>query len=179
MSEANKRQVAGEHYRVNGAELQHWDIVEMFRLDYFQGQVTKYLFRWRHKNGVEDLEKAAHYLEKYIELEKAKELQTKIDTDVSKVTSIIKEPEQTAWELDLGAEIYYRIGYELGQVKATGWTNYVFEGAHQEGYLFTCKECGAKFHAPPDYNPHNYHPCNGLAKQAHIEGDATPAYVNQ
>lgn len=63
---ANTRQVGGEHYGLGA--LQHWDIVHLFKLDYFQGQITKYLFRWRKKNGVEDLEKAKHYLEKYIEI---------------------------------------------------------------------------------------------------------------
>lgn len=67
---ANDRQVGGDHYKTDG--LQHWDIVHMFKLDYFQGQITKYLFRWRKKNGLEDLEKARHYLDKYIELERGK-----------------------------------------------------------------------------------------------------------
>ncbi len=65
-NKANDRQVAGDHYKTDG--LQHWDMVQMFELDYFQGQITKYLFRWRKKNGIEDLQKALHYLEKYIEL---------------------------------------------------------------------------------------------------------------
>jgi hypothetical protein len=44
--------------------------VNEFELDYFQGQITKYLFRWKYKNGVEDLQKALHYMEKYIEIAK-------------------------------------------------------------------------------------------------------------
>src|SRR3990167_5688409 len=64
---ANDKQVGGDHYKtVEG--LQHWDVVHLFKLDYFQGQITKYMFRWRKKNGVEDLRKAAHFLQKYIEL---------------------------------------------------------------------------------------------------------------
>jgi len=51
--------------------LQHWDIVAHFKLDYFQGQITKYVMRWRDKGGIQDLEKAAHFLEKYIEICKA------------------------------------------------------------------------------------------------------------
>lgn len=67
---ANQRQVGGAHYGLG--RLQHWDIVSMFDLDYFQGQITKYVMRFRKKNGVEDLEKAGHFLEKLLELEKAK-----------------------------------------------------------------------------------------------------------
>ena len=64
---ANERQVGGAHYAQHGA-LQHWDVVAHFKLDYFQGQITKYVMRWREKGGVQDLRKAAHFLEKYIEL---------------------------------------------------------------------------------------------------------------
>lgn len=67
---ANDHQVGGSHYKTEG--LQHWDLVDLFKWDYFQGQITKYLMRWRKKNGIEDLEKARHYLEKYIELERNK-----------------------------------------------------------------------------------------------------------
>jgi hypothetical protein len=73
-TKANTRQVAGSHYGLSS--FQHWDVVALFKLDYFQGQVTKYVMRWREKNGVQDLQKAAHFLEKYIEViiaEKAKE----------------------------------------------------------------------------------------------------------
>jgi hypothetical protein len=68
VSQANSKQVGGNHYGLSG--LQHWDLVVMFKWDYFQGQITKYLMRWKKKNGVQDLEKAAHFLEKYIETAK-------------------------------------------------------------------------------------------------------------
>lgn len=66
---ANERQIGGNHYQV-GKELQHWDIVSHLKLDYFQGQITKYVIRWKLKGGIQDLEKAQHFLEKYIELAK-------------------------------------------------------------------------------------------------------------
>jgi hypothetical protein len=71
VQKANDRQVGGTHYG-SGDMPQHWDLVAQYGWDYFQGQITKYLMRWRKKNGVEDLEKAAHYLQKYIELERGK-----------------------------------------------------------------------------------------------------------
>lgn len=64
---ANDRQVGGEHYKAPG-KVEHWDIVAQHNLDYFQGQITKYVMRWKKKNGVQDLEKARHFLDKYIEL---------------------------------------------------------------------------------------------------------------
>ena len=62
---ANDRQVGGSHY--GGGTQQHWDMVVQHELDYFQGQITKYVMRWKAKNGLQDLEKAQHFLEKYIE----------------------------------------------------------------------------------------------------------------
>ena len=65
MSQANEKQVAGSHYRTH---IQHWDYVVANDLDYFQGQITKYVTRWKRKNGLTDLLKAQHFLEKYLEV---------------------------------------------------------------------------------------------------------------
>ena len=65
-SNANERQVGGTHYKTGGEE--HWDRVHRLGLDYFQAQITKYVERCWKKNGVEDLKKARHFLDKYIEL---------------------------------------------------------------------------------------------------------------
>lgn len=65
ISHANDTQVAGTHYR---SEYQHWDLVADTGMGYFQGQVTKYVTRHASKNGLQDLQKAAHFLQKLIEL---------------------------------------------------------------------------------------------------------------
>jgi hypothetical protein len=75
-TKANDTQVAGNHYRAMGDKLQHWDLVAMFEWDYFQAQVIKYLMRWKNKHEttfkrIEDLKKARHFLDKYIELQEA------------------------------------------------------------------------------------------------------------
>lgn len=72
---ANERQVGGAHYKTG--PVQHWDMVAQHGLDYFQGQITKYVMRWKAKGGIQDLEKAAHFLEKYIELAKAEAMSKK------------------------------------------------------------------------------------------------------
>lgn len=70
---ANDKQVAGNHYQTMTPDIpQHWDIVALHNLDYFQGQITKYVMRWKNKNGLQDLQKALHFLEKYIELNSPK-----------------------------------------------------------------------------------------------------------
>lgn len=57
----NDTQVGGTHY---AADYQHWDYVLDCKLGYLQAQATKYLTRWRKKNGIQDLLKARHYATK-------------------------------------------------------------------------------------------------------------------
>lgn len=64
---ANDRQIGGNHYKVGVHQLEHWDIIDRYRLGYLEGCITKYVARCWKKNGLEDLEKALHYMEKLIE----------------------------------------------------------------------------------------------------------------
>jgi hypothetical protein len=72
---ANRVQVGGDHYKKQ--RIEHWDWVAANDLDYFQGNITKYVSRWRDKDGLKDLEKARHYLDKYIEIVTAQQQQDK------------------------------------------------------------------------------------------------------
>lgn len=65
---ANNKQVGGDHYLSQA--IQPWDIIVANKLNFFEGNALKYLLRWKHKGGVEDLMKAKHYIEKLIDLEK-------------------------------------------------------------------------------------------------------------
>lgn len=67
---ANDIQIGGEHYK--GKAIQPWDYITSNELGYLEGNVVKYVSRWKDKNGVADLEKAAHYITKLIELQKGK-----------------------------------------------------------------------------------------------------------
>jgi hypothetical protein len=60
------KQVGGNHYK---RAHQPWEIIEEWELNYWAGNVLKYLLRYKYKNGVEDLEKAKHYLEYLIKYE--------------------------------------------------------------------------------------------------------------
>jgi hypothetical protein len=65
---ANDKQVGGTHYHKGGE--QHWDrIWRLYGRGYFVGCITKYVERYDRKNGIQDLEKAKHFIEKLIELE--------------------------------------------------------------------------------------------------------------
>ena len=60
----NDKQVGGTHY--THQSYQHWDFaVDIAGNDfYLKGCASKYVVRYKDKNGIEDLRKALHYLEK-------------------------------------------------------------------------------------------------------------------
>lgn len=74
---ANARQVGGSHYK---KEYEHWDWVEDIGLGYVEGCATKYVTRWRSKDGRKDLEKALHYTDKTIELARDSNRENRVRT---------------------------------------------------------------------------------------------------
>lgn len=67
MSKANEVQHGGTHYRTG---YQHWDLLPDigFGPAYYLGCATKYITRYKRKNGIEDLLKARHFVQKLLEL---------------------------------------------------------------------------------------------------------------
>jgi hypothetical protein len=65
--DALTKQVAGTHYK--DLPIQPVEYIHANAIGYFEGNVIKYVSRWRKKNGIADLEKAKHYIELLIELE--------------------------------------------------------------------------------------------------------------
>jgi hypothetical protein len=63
---ANDVQVAGNHYKDKA--IQPWDYIVGNNLGYLEGNIVKYVSRWKDKGGVDDLRKARHYLDKLIEV---------------------------------------------------------------------------------------------------------------
>lgn len=63
-------QVGGDHYVTKA--IQPWDYIAANSLGYFEGNVVKYVTRWRDKGGIDDLLKARHYLDKLIVLNSEK-----------------------------------------------------------------------------------------------------------
>ena len=47
--------------------LECWDVILDQEMDFLEGSVLKYLWRYKEKNGVHDLEKAKIYIDKIIE----------------------------------------------------------------------------------------------------------------
>lgn len=48
--------------------IQPMEFIGLNNLGYIEGNIIKYVCRYKLKNGLEDLKKAAHYLEKLMEL---------------------------------------------------------------------------------------------------------------
>ena len=67
---ANDVQHGGDHYKTKG--IQPWDFIISNNIGFLEGNAIKYLCRWRDKGGIQDLEKARHYIDKLIEVERAK-----------------------------------------------------------------------------------------------------------
>ena len=63
---ADSVQVGGDHYKKQ--PIQPWDFIIANNLGFLEGNVIKYVTRYKSKNGLEDLKKAQHYLQKLIEL---------------------------------------------------------------------------------------------------------------
>lgn len=60
-------QHGGNHYK--GMKIQPVEYIMANNIPYMEGNVIKYISRWRDKGGVQDLNKAKHYIEMLIENE--------------------------------------------------------------------------------------------------------------
>ena len=64
--EAYNNPIDPDHYYF---EIEPWDFIHANKLDFAQGNVIKYICRYKNKNGIEDLKKAKQYIEMLIEKE--------------------------------------------------------------------------------------------------------------
>jgi len=72
MTNASNKQIGGDHYKAMGEfqpwdVLQHWLTPEEYR-GYNKGVAIAYLARERAKGGDQDIAKAAHHLQKLLEV---------------------------------------------------------------------------------------------------------------
>lgn len=59
--DADKKQIGGEHYKTMA--IQPSEFIYRNNLNWCQGNVIKYVCRYKDKNGIEDIDKAIHYLQ--------------------------------------------------------------------------------------------------------------------
>ena len=68
-----EKQIGGSHYKL--FHIQPYEFISKNDLSFFQGNVIKYVCRYKNKNGIEDLEKIIHYCE--LEKKKLKDMEKK------------------------------------------------------------------------------------------------------
>ena len=71
MDNALNTQVGGDHYKK--LKIQPVEYIYANNIGYMEGNIIKYVTRWRDKNGVADLLKARHYIDLLLELEEKAE----------------------------------------------------------------------------------------------------------
>ena len=64
---AKDKQVGGDHYK--NLKIQPVEYIMANNLNYCEGNVIKYVTRYKQKGGIIDLEKAKHYIDLLIEQE--------------------------------------------------------------------------------------------------------------
>jgi len=60
-----EKQVGGNHYK--RFKIQPIEFIILNNLNFLEGNIVKYVCRYRFKDGLKDLEKAKHYIEMLIE----------------------------------------------------------------------------------------------------------------
>ena len=66
-------QIGGSHYK--DFPIQPYEFISKNDLSFFQGNVIKYVCRYKNKNGIQDLEKIKHYCD--LEIKKLKDAKKK------------------------------------------------------------------------------------------------------
>lgn len=182
MARANDTQVGGNHYQ--GTPLQHWDLSVLFQWDPFQYQITKYIMRWRDKNGLLDVEKCGHFVQRYVEAIRAGHY-----TQQDRVPPL----PAPAWYAALGVHmpmagqspqefleavhrhndrLHRRYSDEVveqalqlrgailaGAINPSGWKGFTYEGSKEGRDLFRCTRC-CVFFAVEENTPPLSHKCD-------------------
>jgi hypothetical protein len=132
---ADEKQVGGDHYKKGKPNQEHWNLTIDLGWDYFQSQTIKYLMRWKYKGGLKDLEKAKHFLEKYIEnyeqyLPKPIEVKAIGAAEMAALWPMFEELQQ----------------------------QFLFEGGHGDGQnLYRCRRCNDHIYAMNPLQAHERH----------------------
>ena len=110
MKDVNDKQIGGTHYREQG--IQVWDYVIANNLGYLEGNIVKYVSRVKG-DRLTDLKKAAHYLEKLIEVEQhgtlLSEGSSAFPAETDKPKTIYTTEEQLLADIDRNSQAERRL----------------------------------------------------------------------
>lgn len=159
MKDPNETQVGGDHYR---SGFQHWDLVLQTNTPYLLACASKYVTRWRKKDGAQGLKKARHYLQKQVAAWRKEAGDDRSFTDYVKENTLTeveaalvfdihtaKTPMQLAYIIErLDALIQCQTPIEklVDQINPSAWRGFTFEGVTgQDIALYRCNVCGRGF----------------------------------
>lgn len=162
---ANDKQVGGAHYK---KPIQHWDLVIANNIPYLEAQIIKYVMRWREKNGLEDLQKAQHFLEKLMET---------VTPDPRSGLDDLTKAERRTYDEAFKRAAVYNESFKKVTVKPTGWIGFTWEGGNKVYDEYTCGRCKEQFRVPcfPILSPYDVHVCSNLKSTE----DPSSRYVDQ
>jgi hypothetical protein len=64
---ATDKQIGGTHYKQ--LKIQPTEFIHANNIPFIEGNIIKYVIRHKHKNGLQDLVKAKHYIDLLIQFE--------------------------------------------------------------------------------------------------------------
>ena len=97
---ALETQVGGNHYK--SLAIQPVEYNQLNSLGYCEGSVVKYVTRWREKGGIQDLEKAKHFIDLLIDIEQKaalseKQIEIEYNPEDVAFKHTINHDEEEAW----------------------------------------------------------------------------------
>jgi hypothetical protein len=155
---ANERQEGGAHYQTRDGLPQHWDLAIQYDWDYFQGQIIKYIMRWKAKGETPakrklDLEKARHFLDKYIE--NFQVYDTRFRNPPPQPEGVVPLQPPTKYD-SVGSFKQYE--QELSTYATDN--DFMVEGGFGRGdIIYRCRHCRVHLHATGLEHAHQLHQC--------------------
>lgn len=115
MQDPNEIQIGGDHYK--GAKFQPWDWA-LYQLGYYETSTIGYIVRFRKKGGIQDLEKALHYLDKMLAAALGDEYSNRCQADNLTVLDFNKQNNCDRWQsLAIHLLVQWRVRDELIEAK--------------------------------------------------------------
>ncbi len=115
MTDPNDIQIGGDHYK--GVKFQPWDWA-LYQLGYYETSAIAYIVRFRKKGGIQDLEKAKHYLDKMLAAALGDEYSNRCQADNLTVLDFNKQNSCDRWQsLAVHLLVQWRVRDELVEAK--------------------------------------------------------------
>lgn len=110
------KQIGGQHYK--GFKIQPIQYITANNIPYIEGNIIKYISRWRDKGGVDDLDKVIHYVELLKEVEIGKsERNNRCETSIKdSLKRGARKLGSYFWKTDKGTKVEYT-GYDRVRIK--------------------------------------------------------------